>query len=408
MRSRYLAPVIDELCFTDGKIALVAGPRQCGKTTLAKMLLAKRGAGAYFNWDQVEFRRAWAKNPQVIVDVPRPRERVPLVVLDEIHKARLWKRTLKGVYDTLSKRTDLLVTGSARLAVRRKGSDSLLGRYRSFRLHPFSFRELGRRAVPLPDDAVAALFGRRSRSTSAAARRLADLMAYGPFPEPFLAQDERRARLWRRARLEALVREDLRDITRIADLDRIEMLAALLPERVGSTISVASLREYLDVTHDTTSRWLRLLSEVYYSFELKPYAKNIARSLKKEGKFYAWDYREVDDEAARFENLIAAHLLKSCHYWTDSGEGDFELRYVRTKDRREIDFLITRDGKPWLPVEAKLSDQCPSSSFGPLLRGLGCGRALQLVRESGHHAEHPVGATRVLVVSADEALDCFV
>jgi hypothetical protein len=332
---------------------------------------------------------------------------VPLVILDEIHKSRNWKRTLKGIYDTLQVQVDLLVTGSARLAVYRRGSDSLLGRQRTFRLHPFSLGELQSSPAPSPDELRSALLERRYQATRTSATTLERLILHGPFPEPYLTGDARKTRLWRRGRTEAVFREDLRDLTRIPELSRVEQLAALLPERVGSPVSVTSLRELLEVSHDTVKRWLLLLAELYYVFVVPPYTARVSRSLRKEPKIYLWDYGEVTDPGPQFENLVASHLLKACHYWTDTGEGEFELRYLRNKDKKELDFLIVRDGKPWLPVEAKLSDAKPAPSFTTFMKTLRCPLALQLVRESGHRSSHPLPDGQLLVLSADEALRYF-
>lgn len=403
MRARSLQSTIDQLCFADHKIALVSGPRQCGKTTLAKRMLSARGAGAYFNWDQLEFRRRWASSPQSVVDVER-RGRVPLIVLAEIHKARLWKRTLKGIVDTLERPTDLFVTGSARLAVYRKGSDSLLGRYRSFRLHPFSIAELLGHPLPAPDAALAELFAEKPRASSRRAGELLEaLMEYGPFPEPLLRQDSRRARLWRRERVGAVLREDLRDLSRIVELDRVERLASLLPGRVGSLLSVESLRNDLEVNHETAQRWLVALSELYYCHLVRPFTTRVRRSVRKAGKLYLWDFGEVPDAGARFENLVAAHLLKACHAWSDAGYGDFELCCLRNRDGKEIDFLVTRDGAAWLPVEAKLSERQLAPAWRTFLPDLDCDRALQIVRTAGVREEHRWGRARVLVVSAADA-----
>ncbi len=407
MRRRYLEPLIEELAFADHKIALLGGPRQCGKTTLAKRLLAARGSGAYHNWDQVELRRTWAKHPQSLVPAARGKT-VPLLVLDEIHKARLWKRTLKGMYDTLERPVDILVTGSARLAVYRRGSDSLLGRYRTFRLHPFSVAELTRKKPLPPDEALASLLGARARPSTAAQEAFELLTAFGPFPEPVLAADTRRARLWRRERVDAVVREDLRDLSRITELDRVQMLAALLPERVGSLLSVQALREDLEVAHDTVRRWLTALAELYYCFEVKPFTRGVRRSVRKEGKLYLWDPGEVPEAGPRFENLVACHLLKACHYWTDAGYGDFSLCYVRNRDGRELDFLIVRDGAAWLPVEAKLADVTPAPAFRTFTHRLGCLTALQLVATPGVRIEHELDGTRVVVMSAADALSQLV
>jgi predicted AAA+ superfamily ATPase len=402
MKTRYLQDAIARLCFSGSKMAFVSGPRQCGKTTMAKILLAQRGAGVYCNWDDVLMRRQWVKNPSALVPPPGPT--VPLVVLDEIHKAKLWKRTLKGIFDTLRRPTDILVTGSARLNVYKKGGDSLSGRYFHFRMHPFTLGEMEQPHAPGPDDVLLSLFQRARRLSRSAISAYEALAKFGGFPEPLLGQNIPKARLWRRNRIDTVIREDVRDLTRIPELGRIEMLAALLPERVGSLFSLASLREDLEVSFDTVRRWTVLLKDLYYIHEIKPYHTSIVRSLRKEGKIYMWDYGEVTDPAARFENLVANHLLKACHLWTDTGEGALDLCYVRNKEKQEIDFLIVRDRQPWLPVEVKLADAGPSPNWWKFLPDLKCSQALQLVATPGVWHQHTIGGTKLVVASAPEAL----
>lgn len=405
MQARTLSPVLAELCFADHKMAFVSGPRQCGKTTLAKMLLKERAAGAYWNWDDVAFRRRWVKDPGASVP-PSAGDGCPLVVYDEIHKAKGWKRALKGIYDTLDRPADVLVTGSARLSVYRKGGDSLVGRYHHFRLHPFSVREVTQPSLPGADDALAAFLG--GDSGGAAAQQAVDgMMRYGMFPEPFLAQSDRKARLWRRSRIERVIREDLRDLSRTLELSQVEMLAALLPERVGAPLPVSALRDLLEVGHGTVNRWLAFLRELYYLFELKPYSNHIARSLRKEGKFYLWDASEVAAPPARFENLVACHLLRACQLWTDSGEGDFELCYLRNKEKQEIDFLVVRDRRPWLPVEVKFTDTTPSPNWRRLLSALPCREAVQLCATPDVRHVHRVADRRLTVASAAAFLSCL-
>ncbi len=402
MKRRSLAFPIGELAFSDHKIALVSGPRQCGKTTLARMMLRDRKAGDYHNWDELTFRRVWAQDPSAVLPTSKGTI-TPLVVLDEIHKNRRWKRDLKGIFDTRRVPCDILVTGSARLNVYMKGSDSLLGRHLSFRLHPFSLREMETPEIPGPDDAVAKLFSRAIRRNRNREDNLAALMAYGPFPEPLLAQDIRKARIWRRNHEQLIVREDLRDLSRLPDLGRIEMLNALLPERVGSLFSFASIGRDLEASIPTVKRWIGYLKALYYLFEVKPYNKGIRRSLRREGKVYLYDYGAVQDEAIRFENMVACHLLKSCHLWTDTGEGDFRLHFLRNKEKQEIDFLIVRDGVPWLPVEVKLSAADPSPSWRKFIRLLPCEQGIQVVRDPGWKI-HRIGNARVLVAGAAQVL----
>jgi uncharacterized protein len=383
MHERHLEAAVARLALAADKMALVSGPRQVGKTTLAKRLLAQRGAGRYHNWDQLEFRRLWARTPGAALEVyPRPAGVRPLIVLDEIHKAPRWKQTLKGLYDTRPEPLDLLVTGSARLNVYQRGGDSLAGRYRHFRLHPFSVAEAIGNGPVSPEEFLRRLGGGDLPASPAGATALATLLEYGGFPEPFLAQDAAQARLWRRNRDEQVLREDLRDLSRIVEIGKVQLLAALLPERVGSLFSRNSLREDVGVAFETLDRWLRALELLYYLFEVRPYARRINRSLKKEGKLYLWEYTGVPAGPARFENLVASHLLKACHYWTDTGAGDFALWLLRDRQQREIDFLITRDGQPWLPVEVKQTATQPERAWHTFLPALGCPLALQLVEHA--------------------------
>lgn len=330
---------------------------------------------------------------------------VPLLVLDEIHKHRLWKRALKGLYDGLERPVNLLVTGSARLNVYRRGGDSLLGRALHFHLHPFSLGELARAPVPRePDDCLVALFERSLAANAGRQQLLERLLRHGGFPDPFLRASDRWTRLWRRSRTDTVIREDLRDLTRLPELDRVAMLAALLPERVGSLLNRASLALDLEVSFGTATRWLTAIEDLYYSFRIRPWTRAVVRSLRKEGKLYLWDWGEVEAPGPRFENLVACHLLKACDFWSDTGEGSFELYFLRNKEKEEIDFLITRDRKPWVLCEAKLSDTTPGGHFRKFMRYLDCPRGLQLVASPGQWKEHRFEEGSVLVASAAEAL----
>ncbi|MBL8027885.1 MAG: ATP-binding protein [Fibrobacteres bacterium] len=403
---RYLTKAIEELSFSDHKMAFLAGPRQCGKTTLSKMMLSDRGYGNYNNWDDTNFRRAWTKNPNSVI--PETNNKIPLIILDEIHKAKMWKRNLKGIFDTLTSPADILVTGSARLNIYKKGSDSLQGRYFSYRLHPFTLREMETPKNISSDELIDNIFSDSITYTAAQRQNYETIFRFGGFPEPLFAQNTAKARLWRRGRIEKVVHEDIRDLSNIPELSRIDMMVSLMPERIGSLFSLNSLREDLEVSYDTVKRWYNLLCELYYSFTIRPYTKKIVRALKKEGKSYLWDFAEITNEASRFENLVACHLLKSCNYWTDIGEGTFELYYLRNKEKEEIDFLITKDGVPWLPIEAKLNDKEPTSSWKKFLSYIPCKRGIQIIHDSNYRKVHKIGNAEILIISADRLLQYFI
>ena len=339
-RPRYLESAIA----TDlaGKMVFVAGPRQVGKTTLARRILRAWDAGAYLSWDSREDRRE-------IRAARWPGGRA-LVALDELHKWRGWKGWLKGEFDKHRERLRFLVTGSARLDVYRRGEDSLQGRYHHHRLHPFSCAEVSGGAVPAEP-------GRELRLSARGDPDLvSSLLQFGGFPEPFLAQAARTLRRWQKERLDRFFREDVRDLEPIRDLSTFELLADLLPGRVGSLLSLNALREDLDVSHRALTHWMNVLETMYHVFRVRPYSGHRTRTLTKMPKAYMWDGSAVPDRAARFENLVASHLLKLCHFLEDSEGHAVALHYLRDRQGREVDFLVTIGRKPWFAVEAKLSE----------------------------------------------------
>lgn len=356
-------------------MAFISGPRQVGKTTLSQIVSQSFDQSIYKNWDQTEFRRIWTKQPDHLTtefNLARVNQS-RLLILDEIHKAPLWKQKVKGLFDTRSEDISIMVTGSARLNVFKKGGDSLLGRYFHFRLHPLSLREaLGLRPHS-PDLVNQTLFsGKAPHLIKKSQDTLSQLLHFGGFPEPFLKKDESFSRLWRRGRTDKIIREDLRDLTRIQEISQVQALLSLLPEKIGQPLSIQSLREDLEVAHDTVSRWLRYLQELYLFFEIKPFSKRIPRSLKKEGKIYFYDWSDGLEKGARFENFVASHLLKACHYWEDTGAGSFDLHYLRNKEKNEIDFLVSKDKRPWFTVECKYADSNLDTTHQKFSEYLGC------------------------------------
>jgi uncharacterized protein len=338
---RYLAaPIREDLA---RKMVWLAGPRQVGKTTLAQGVLAGDDRGVYLNFDNRHDRRE--------IRQARWPGRQALVVLDELHKWRGWKRWLKGEYDKHRQDTRFLVTGSARLDVYRRGGDSLQGRYHHYRLHPFSIAEsenASRRRRVAPGEAPAVARGPRGT--------LDTLLRFGGFPEPFLAASDRVHRRWQKDRLDRVFREDVRDLEAVRDLVAIEHLADLLPGRVGSPLSLNALREDLEVSHRALTHWMEVLERLYHVFRIRPFEGRRVRSLRRMPKAYLWDWSLVAPPAARFENLVASHLLKFVHDLQDVEGHRVDLHYLRDRAGHELDFLVTADGRPWFAVEAKLSD----------------------------------------------------
>jgi uncharacterized protein len=383
------------------KMLFVAGPRQVGKTTLARTALKHHpDGGAYLSWDTSADRRRILAGDDLLADLRRSGRR-PLLVLDELHKMRRFKAWLKGFYDQNRDDASLMVTGSARLDLYQRGADSLLGRYFLYRMHPLTLGELTHPERPLPDpDALWAEF----EAARPHAEDLTTLLTYGGFPEPFLKQSMAFQRRWLRLRREQLTHEELRDLTRITDLDRVEYLVQLINPRVGAPLSLNALREDLDVAFETVRNWVSALERIYYLFGLRPYSRRVQRGLKRERKVYYWDWAEVGDESARFENLVVSHLRRACHAWTDFGWGDFDLWYVRDKEKREVDALVTRDRRPWLLVEVKREELAVSPALFRFSAALDCPRVVQVVLAPGVHRRFKQDGRTAHVVSAASLL----
>jgi len=381
------------------KMLLLPGPRQVGKTTLSEMALdAWPDKGRYLNWDITNHRKQILSGDDLLAEWRRPAKR-PMIVFDELHKMRRFKSWLKGFYDEFRDEASIWVTGSGRLDLFQKGGDSLLGRYFLYRMHPFSLGELhslgSETQIPDPDLAWEIFTSGDLQSES-----IDPLIRFGGFPEPFIKQSKAFHTRWIRSRRELITHEDVRDLTRIEDVDRLEHLVRLLNPRIASPLSLNSLKEDLGVAFETVRRWIHTLERLYYIYGVSPYSHRLQRAIKREQKYYFWDWSEVQDEAARFENFIMSHLLKTCNAWTDFGLGEYRLWYVRDREKREVDALITRDNKPWLMVEIKLNDLNLSKSLQRFSRLLNCHKAVQVVKPDGIYRQMKVDSRIYHITSA--------
>jgi uncharacterized protein len=390
LKNRYLTDeIIADL--SDRKMVFIGGPRQVGKTTLANTLIASKfKKTAYLNWDNRSDRKAilsgvWPGDAQ-------------LICLDEIHKYGKWKSFIKGEYDKHKDRFQFILTGSARMDVFRKGGDSLQGRYHFYRLHPFSVAELlglknsitPFQELVLPDIHAGSLFS--------------ELFHFGGFPEPFTKQNDRVLRRWHNEKIDRMFREDIQDITVIRDLGSMKLLSDLLPGRVGSLLSTNAIREDLEVSFRAVSHWLDVLETFYYHFRVYPYTGKVIASLKKEPKLYLWDWTEIPDEPVRLENMVASHLLKLVHYLHDFEGYEAGLHFLRDLTKREVDFLVTVDNKPWFAVEVKTQDVSPARTLTLFKEKWKLPFCYQVVKSTGIDTL----SSGVRVVSADKFLSGLV
>lgn len=259
-----------------------------------------------------------------------------IIVLDEIHKFARWRNLVKGFFDTKKSDVSFLITGSARLDFYSKGGDSLQGRYHYYRLHPFSIQEF---------------------SNNPSESDVQSLLKFGGFPEPLLRAEEKFWRRWQRERLQRIIYEDIRDLENIKEISLLELLAEELPNRVGAPLTIKKIRELLQVAHETVERWLKIFERMYYCYRIPPYGSLRIRAVKKEQKLYLWDWSMVPDPGPRFENFVASQLLKYCHFMEDTEGFRMDLRFIRDTDKREIDFVVLKEGSPMFAVECKSGEK---------------------------------------------------
>ena len=299
------------------QMVFIAGPRQVGKTTVGRSLKEIASHFVYLNWDSQDDRNQIIQGPNKVAEraqLEKARRGKLLIVFDEIHKYKKWKQFLKGFFDVYGEECQIAVMGSAKLNVYKAGSDSLMGRYFLYRIHPFSIGEL--------------LRTRSSEKEIRPPKRIPQkdfeaLLRFGGFPEPYLKRNSRFSVNWQRLRREQLFREDIRDLSQVQELAQLEMLATLLTDQTGQLLSYNNLANAINVSAPTIKRWLSSLESFYYAFRIHPWTKNVKRTLKKEPKYYLWDWSLVQNEGARHENFVASHLLKAVHLWTDAGLGEY-------------------------------------------------------------------------------------
>lgn len=324
-----------------------------------------------------------------------------LTIFDELHKYPEWKNYLKGVFDRDKENYKFIVSGSGRLDIYQKGGDSLAGRYLLFYLWPFTIAELVGGNLPFerfignpiaihPPVPDSASFWNR-------------LKQFSGFPDPYLNESEEYYNIWSNTYKKQLLREDIRDMTSLRNIQTVELLFSLLPSRIGNPLSMANIARDLKVSFDSVKSWLDIFERFFLIFRITPWHRKISRAITKETKLYLFDYASIPSESAKIENMVGLELFRAVKNWNDLGFGDFSLHYVRNREKEEVDFLIVNSGKPFLLIEVKQSETSPGKNLLKFQNMLGI-PAVQLVDREGVCSLVSNGDQKLMIVSADHWL----
>lgn len=403
MLTRIYENIIEQHLLRRRQMLFLVGARQVGKTTLGHACAKFTDQLYYLNWDDVDVKQLILRGTKAIAEhcqLDRLHAKKPIIIFDEIHKYTEWKNFLKGFFDTYGEKAHIIVTGSSRLDVYQKGGDSLMGRYIPYRIHPLSVSEL------LNAQLGASLVQETKPVPEGMLQKLLD---FGGFPEPFVAEDPDFMRQWHTLRQQQVLYEDIHEISQIRDVANLRLYAQMLALQVGQELNYSNMAKKLAVSHESIRSWTNVLNEFYYCFTIQPWHKNVARSLIKQPKVYLWDWSAVDDTGARYENLVASHLLKAVHWYNDKGLAHIELNYIRTKDQEEVDFLVVKDGQPWFLVEVKASLSVSlSKSLVKYHNELGTEHAFQVGFDSNYIAKDIFTLNEPTIVPVENLLSQLV
>ena len=382
-------------------MVFIAGPRQAGKTTFTQILAEDFNNSLYFNWDILDEKRKLIENPFFYEEVHRKDNSMPLIIFDELHKYLNWKNYLKSVYDRDKGNYKFIISGSGRLDMYQKGGDSLAGRYFIFYLWPFTLAELAGNNLPFKQFMSNPIeIHSCPNETQPAWNRLS---RFSGFPDPYLGKTDQFYRIWSNTYRKQLLREDVRDLILLRNIENMEMLFSLLPSKIGSPLSMASLARDINVSFDSIRNWIEIFENFFMVFRIPPWSQKISRAITKEKKLYLFDYAGIESQAAKFENMVALELLRAISNWNDLGLGNFSLHYLRNREKEEVDFLLSNNHKPLLLIEAKLSDDHAAKSLIKFQKILNI-PAVQLVNKSGICKLVSNNNLKIMIISADHWL----
>jgi predicted AAA+ superfamily ATPase len=362
---RYAEPRLLE-ALADSPVVLIHGPRQCGKTTLARVVGDHAGY-SYITLDDDVLRAAAEADPAgFVADLPKK------TILDEIQRAPFLFTALKTAVDRDRAPGRFLMTGSANVLLVPKLTDSLAGRMEILRLNPLAQCELVRRPPRFLDTLFAGGF--KTRSTRRLAGQLAERITAGGYPAALVRQAGRRRATWYRDYLDALVQRDVRDLARISSLDALPRLLALAATQTGRLLNVTDLASPFQLSRPTIRDYVTLLERVFLLDELQPWHSNRLSRLVKTPKLHVGDtglacaLLGVDAAALTADRSLLGQLLETFVFQelrrqASWHEEPLTFFHYRDKDGGEVDIVIERGARTVAGVEVKAAASVNNADF---------------------------------------------
>lgn len=350
----------------DSPVVLIHGPRQCGKTTLARAVGEPRGY-LYLSFDDDVARGAAEADPVGFVgDLPEQ------AILDEVQRVPALFTALKTAVDRHRLAGRFILTGSANVLLVPRLTDSLAGRMEILRLHPLTQGELARRQPRFLDALFAGAF--KASPAERLARQLAERIVAGGYPAALARTTERRRAAWYRNYLEALVQRDVRDLARISALDALPRLLSLAAAQTARLLNVSDLAAPFQLSRPTIHDYVTLLERVFLMERLPPWHSNRLSRLIKTPKLHLGDtglacaLLGIDAAALAADRGLLGPLLETFVFqelrrqasWRDEGLGFF---HFRDKDNAEVDIVLERGARELAGVEIKAAATVTPADF---------------------------------------------
>lgn len=363
---RWQKPRITE-ALKSRRVLLLSGPRQCGKTTLAKQLVSAKTA--YRTLDDISLRKLAQEDPNDFVNFKNGYQ---TLIIDEIQKAPELLSAIKLIVDQDTRPGQFLLTGSANIQSLPGVNESLAGRIRKLRLRPLSQGEILHSKPLFLERAFEQNFPKRARQTFNR-NDILEAALRGGFPEVINLKSRERKQ-WHRDYLDALVERDLQDITRISRLDAIRELFKVLAAWSSKYMEISAISSGLSVGRATVESYINAIEALYLVERVRPWTKTDYERVGKHSKIFMtdsglmascleWKKEQVESDPDRMGKIVETFVFNELAAQIDASETGFSLYHYRDREKREIDFLIEREDSTLLGIEVKSSSTIRDEHF---------------------------------------------